>query len=235
MKRMKSLVALVALTALVAMFHSCAKESEQHLLQMVHPSNSIVFADQTRDSVEFYTFDSWKVVPDDTEWIQVEGENSARVNDQDQLLRLYILPVSIQPNTTGKTRLGYLRVTSYEFTAYASYIQVGFLRITRPAYEIKTLISEYSSIPSEVSFCLKDSSTFTLDSLSFTTYNPWTLQPDASASWLTLSRTEGEAGHNLVELYMKENETKSSREAKLKLTSGEVTNEIIVRQSGRKD
>ncbi len=233
---MKTLKTLSILFVAAFMLGACDNDNEQHLLQMDHPKTyGLLYADQTRDSVAFYTFDTWKVAPDDTPWIKVDGET--QIDKTYGLLVLYSIPLSLEPNTTGKTRRGYVRVNTYEYEAYASYVQLGFLRITRPMATPTSYISEYSTIPLEANFTLQDSASFTVDSLSFVTYNPWTLRfkGESNPTWITPAQTEGAEGRSQVTLNLVPNTTDTPREATLLLTSGAVTSEITVRQLARKD
>ena len=227
----KSVLTAAALLTAVAFVQSCADDPEQHLLRVEYPVSSVLYADQTQDSVMFYTFDSWRVAPDDTPWIQVGGQDQATVDERYQLLRLYNLPVTLEPNTTGQTRRGYLRINSYEYEAYASYTQLGCLNISRPAPTADEYLSPYSNIPLKASFCLVDSAHFTLDSLSFRVANAWKLSfAEPAPAWLTLSQSAGQEGYNRVELHLTANTAATDREARLQLTSGSVTSEITVRQ-----
>ena len=220
--------------ALGAILASCNDEPEQHLLSIEYPGTSLLYADQTSDSIMFYATDTWRVTPEETPWIQVVDADQAQAKYQYMKVVLYNVHLALEPNTTGQTRRGYVRVNSHDFEGYASYMQLPCLGITRPAYTIEKPISEHSLIPLEVSFCLEDSASVTLDSLSFTVQNPWQISfSGESPSWLTLAQTEGKAGHHRVDVSMTNNESDKPREAKLKLVSGAVTDEITIRQLGK--
>ena len=62
--------------------------------------------------------------------------------------------------------------------------------------------------------------------------NDWELELVGDAPWLELvGNTAGSKGKNRVNFNLTPNtDTENGREAKLKLTSGEVSNEIVVRQ-----
>lgn len=234
---MKQKTFLYAIVAMATMLASCAKDPERHELQMLYPSTAYHYADETSDSLQFLTFDSWRASVDETEWISIVGDNSGNVNYDYYTRLLVTVGVEMQPNLSSVTRRGYVRVTSYKYESYASYIQYGFLNVTRPDYTAKTFMSEYSSVPRTVEFCLTDSAAWLVDSLSFTTQKAWTLtlKNQADSEWITAEETSGAAGHHCVTLNMTENTVPEERKATFVLSSSGVNTEITVCQLGKVD
>ena len=234
MKQKTFLYAFAAL-AFAAAFASCVKDPERHELQMLYPTVAYHYADETSDSLQFLTFDSWRASADDTEWISIEGTSSGDV-DYDYYTRLLVtVGLNMQPNLSNTTRRGYVRVASYKYEGYASYIQYGFLNVTRPEYTATSYMSEYSTVPRTADFCLTDSASWLVDSLSFATQKDWTLalkNPEDSV-WIKADKTSGNAGHSLVTLDMTENTESEERKATFLLNSSGVNTEITVCQLGK--
>jgi len=233
---MKKKSFLYAILMMAVMFASCAKDPERHELQMLYPTTAYHYADETSDSLQFLTFDSWRASTDETEWISTVGQSSGDVKYDYYTRLLVTVGVNMQPNLSNVTRRGFVRVVSYKYEGYASFIQYGFLNVTRPEYTAKTYMSEYSSVPRTVEFCLTDSATWLVDSLSFTTQKAWTLtlKNQADSEWITAEQTSGAAGHHLVTLNMTENTSAEERKATFVLSSSDINTEIIVCQLGKK-
>ena len=204
--------------------------TETHELSPVGNS-AILYADHTVDSLQFYTFDSWTVTPKDN-WISVDGDSHMNIIYNYAYRYLCKIFLKIQPNTTGKTRCGTVLVQSYNYSYSAPFVQLGILKITHPAYTVDTYLDEQSGIPEVAHFELVDSAHWTRDSICFTVQNNWDLVFDREQpEWVTLDKTTDLRGKYKVNLTLDPNsDTENGRQAKLKLISGEVTNEIVVRQ-----
>ena len=139
---------------------------------------------------------------------------------------------SVQPNTTGKTRQGTVLVKSYDYSYLAPFVQLGLLCVSHPSYTIDTELPNYSSLPSEGHYELVDSAHWTSDSICFTVERNWDLVfVGEKPEWLNIDKQTDLPGKYKVNLMLSPNEdTENGRQATLKLTSGEVSNEIIVRQ-----
>ena len=191
----------------------------------------ILYADQTVDSVCFYTFDSWTVTPQDA-WITINGDSHRDiVNDYTKRYYCSVL-LTLQPNTTGETRCGTVLVQSYEYSYSAPFVQLGMLKVSHPAYTVDSYLDDSYVIPKVAHYELIDSAHFLRDSICFTVQNNWTLSFDGDQpEWLVLDKTAGASGKSRVNLTLDSNsDTENGREAKLILTSGTVSNEIVVRQ-----
>lgn len=204
---------------------------ERHELTPIEKS-FILYADQTRDSLFFYTFDSWTVTPQN-DWISIEG-NSHMDIEYDYMKRyLCRIIVLFQPNTTGKTRYGSVLVQSYDYSYSSPFVQLGLLNVSHPAYTVDSWIDEQNHIPEVAHYELVDSANWTNDSICFTVQNNWNLDfaDETEPDWLTLDKTTDLPGKYKVNLTLTKNtDTENGRKATLRLTSGEVSNLITVRQ-----
>lgn len=212
---------------------SCISEPENHHLSVLYPNANVYYADHTEDSVVFLTFDNWKVRSLQS-WLKLTTNDSYNFTFDNKMLYRFAVKTVLEPNTTGRTRLGEVMVNSYEYTAYALYPQVGYLNITNPTCKIESV--HELGIPDSVSFILADSAYVELDSICFNVKDKWKLDfaEGANREWLTLNAVQGAAGMNTVLLTMQPNEATEPRETKLVLTCKTVENEIVVRQEARK-
>ena len=219
---------------LIPLFFSCANDPERHELTPI-ASSFIHYADETTDSLRFYTFDSWTATSQN-EWITIESDS--HIDIKYDFTRRYFCRVfvSFTPNTTGKTRVGTVLVKSYDYPSAFPFVQLGLLNVTRPALTNKTVdswLDEQAGIPEVAHYELIDSANWTSDSICFTVQNSWDLKfvGETTPDWLTLDKTTDLKGKNKVYLTLTENtDTENGREATLRLTSGKVSNDIIVRQ-----
>ena len=215
--------------SLLSLLASC-NDSETHMLTPVEQA-LIIYADQTVDSLSFYTFDSWTATSQ-VDWITIDGDSHQDFvydNTKCYLCKAYL---NAQPNTTGKTRKGFVLVKSYDYSYSAPFVQLGLLRVLHPLYTVDTWLDEQSRIPEVAHYELIDSAHWTEDSLCFTVENDWGLVfPDGAPSWLQLGKETDKGKYKVVDLALEPNTDKQNeRVAKLLLTSRGVSNEIIVRQ-----
>lgn len=227
MYRIKILLLAAGILSLVA---SCNSAPERHQLSPV--ANSIIlYADQTEDSLRFYTYDSWSVTSQN-EWIAIQGDSHFEFTYNNMNCYLFKVLVSVEPNKTGKTRHGTVLVKSYEFSYSSPFVQLGVLMLTHPYFTVDSWLDEQSGIPDVAHYELIDSAHWVSDSICFTMHDDWSLayvgdQPD----WLSFDLENGDAGKYKVNLTLTPNtDEENGREAKLRLTSGTVYNDIVVRQ-----
>ena len=222
---------LLLACSLLPMLAACNSAPEYHeLTPVVEPA--ILFADQKLDSIRFFTYDNWSATPQQ-DWLGIAGP-SRQDNVQYDYRRsiLYRVLVSAQPNTTGKTRIGTVLVHSYEYDSLFPIMQLGILNVSHPQYKADSWIDDSQFYPEVAHFELTDSAYRTADSICFTVENNWELTfADATPpDWLTLDLQTGmPRRHYQVNLTLTPN-SGEERKATLRLTSGEVTNEIVVRQ-----
>lgn len=228
---MKDTKTLLFVCSLLLLLASCIKDPEAHQLIPVE-SSFVLYADQTTDSVRFYTYDSWTVTPQ-VDWIAVEGKSHVDFNYNYSKRYLCRVILTFKPNATGRTRTGTVLVQSYDYSYSAPFVQLGLLQVSHPAYTIDSYLNEQSSIPDIAHYELIDSAHWTSDSICFTVENNWDLKfvDEAAPDWLTLDKTTNLPGKYRVNLTLTPNtDTENARETKLRLTSGEVSNLITVRQ-----
>ena len=221
---------LLLACSLLPFLASCDSEPERHELTPVVDS-FILYADETLDSLRFFTYDSWTVTPQ-VDWISVEGNTHLDIVYDNSMRYLCRVFLNVKPNTTGRTRVGTVLVQSYDYPCSFPFYQLGLLKVSHPGFTPDTFLDEQSGIPDVAHYELVDSAHWTSDSICFTVHNNWDLIfADEAPEWLTLDKVDGVPGKYRVNLTLVPNEdTESGREAKLRLVSGEVSNEIIVRQ-----
>lgn len=213
---------------LLSLLASCAGDPERHELTPVE-QRIILYADQTLDSLRFYTYDSWTVTSQ-AEWITVEGDGKMDVAYDYQTRYFCRVFLHLLPNTTGRSRQGTVHVKSYDYAYSAPFVQLGLLNISHPSYTTDAFLDEQSHIPSTAHYELLDSAHWTADSICFSVENNWELLGELP-EWLSADKRSGLPGKHSVHLTFQPNlDTENAREAKLKLTSGEVENDIIIRQ-----
>ena len=219
--------------------------STQHGLSVVYPANSYqeLYADQTADSICFFTYDSFKTLSYGADWITIlNTKNNPSEGTIANKSILYYVPVKLQfqPNTTGKARLGAVRVYSYADdwnseqdgrVIGGNYVQLGWHKVNKPApvyYEVAN--EQFKSCKFESI----DSMTQTADTLRFMAYDAWTLE-EADGSFVKCAKTSGNAGTQIVLLTVEPNATGSERSTQLKLKSANgVTTTITYKQKGAK-
>lgn len=229
---------LAACALLGGLFMASCNEQGQHQLLIAYPAQgySILYADETIDSISFLTFDSWRVIPRESEWIRLTGDDHGNIKHDDTKRYWITCELQFKQNNTNATRLGTVEVFSYEYSVGANYLQYGHLEISHPAPDVVTL-RPGSTIPETVSFCVSDSAFVRSDSLCFRVRDRWKLTCKDNAelpSWVTLSKTEGTMGKHKIDIAFEENLSVDPRSVVLQLTSGNVTNDIKIEQLGRK-
>lgn len=227
---------LFAVATAAFLFTSCNKESTYHTLGIVYPtqfSSAVIYADQKVDSITFQTTDEVRLDPTNN-WILIDDSlRHIQVENYYRLVYVLTLPVRFAANTTGEIRQGEVKVSStgdndWDQSAYASYTQLPWHKIYRPApaysyadYQIK-----------DAKFELTDSATQAVDTLRFTTYENWTLTDAEFAHPASLS---GKPGNQTVLLTIDPNTTAEERTSTIVLESRGVKTNIFVKQEGKKE
>lgn len=223
---------------LLSFMASCTSDPDVHELTPVGQS-IVLYADQTVDSLRFYTFDSWTVMPQ-VDWIAVEGNTHLDIDYDYRKRYLCRVILSVLPNTTGQTRKGTVYVQSHEYSYSAPFVQLGMLNITHPDYTADSHLDDTQLIPQSVHFELTDSADWTKDFICFTVQNDWDLEfTGETPDWLSIDKPDVLGRHKgsyTVNITLQENtDPKHGREAELRLTSGKVSNIIKVRQLSAKN
>lgn len=216
---------------------SCG-DQDQHQLGIAYPLTgySILYADQTADSICFLTFDSWRVSVFEKDWMRVEdGKDNGTIKHDDNKLYYISVPLEFAPNTTHHSRIGEVDVRSYEYIVGARYLQYGHLNISNPLPKDESLMNG-TTVPDSVSFTLNCAADAVSDTLVFSVRGGWELTfVDAKPEWIDLEKEYGARGRNRVELTFTKNTESEERSATVRLTSGRVTNDIKIVQEGKKE
>ncbi|MCD8266393.1 MAG: hypothetical protein LUC33_04480 [Prevotellaceae bacterium] len=232
------------LLAAAGLLASCDKESYRHAISMTHPNPGTygaMYADQPMDTIVFTTFDSYKATTNDT-WITLDPELAAQeiANLYDGYYEIGI-PVTFEPNTTGETRVGEISIYNYgdddwSATVTASYLQLGWLNVTRPqaAYDYNSSLG----YPQTATFELTDTATQVADTLAFVVYGDWELslpEEQESEVFVTLLQASGKAGSVKAPIALEENATKEERQNTVSLTSRGVTTTLVIKQEAQEE
>ena len=223
-------IGMAALSALVA---SCMKDPDNHMLDVIYPKPySVLFADQTRDSIIFSTFDGY-TLHSYADWIDIVGEKSENINHDDYSLYTFTRWLEATPNTTGGTRSAVVGVNSYEYSSGARYYQLGYVNIYHPSPRCKDFV--FSNIPDTVTFSMADSANVTLDSVCFVVEDDWVLSVSAEEgsvpSWIRLDNEAGAEGENKVYVSMEPNkDMENDRKATLLMQTSGISHSIGVTQ-----
>lgn len=227
MNKIKIVLLACAVPALVI---SCSNEIETHELTPVDKPY-VLYADHTLDSLLFYSFDSWTATPQ-VDWLSIYGDSHTEIKN-DNTKYFWTIHVSVKPNATGQTRKGSVLVQSYDYSYSSPVIQLGLLNLSHPDYIVDSWLDEKARIPEVAHYELIDSAHWTSDSICFTVENSWELAFEGEApNWLSYDRMFGSSDeHYRVNLTLERNtDRENERRATLRLTSGEVSNIITVRQ-----
>lgn len=187
MKKTLLLLAVVSL-ALVA----CNTENEFHQTYMVK-QYQVVYADQTVDSVSYVTTETHKI-SSDASWCTPIDTYQASINKQIEANPgIYELAVylNMKVNTTGKLRTANITVNAGQYSATAMVIQLANLEVERPQITLSPDLS------GDTISTLGLPGLANSDSIIFHTQYPWTLSVP-EGSFITLRKTSGEAGRNVV-------------------------------------
>ena len=218
---------LLPLAAGILLLMGCNKNTSSHYTEIGYPSShfALVLADQKTDSIVFSSTDSWTLSWTDHDWCSIDPEDTQFTNKYGNAWVVQRIILTFQPNTTGKARQTTVKIDGGESSNFAMYGQVGFLGITRPT---RIYANDLSS-DTIVSLTMNAGSE--QDSVAFKVFGDWTLTPK-DGSWLTLSRTSGAPGSQLVYITPAENASTEERRDTLLLTSNGVVDFIPLIQKG---
>lgn len=206
----------------IIILSACNKESYRHAVAIDYPSGgSVHFADETKDSVIFETFDSYEV-KSQSDWLKTNYDYmhpAAKIANAYYVGCIITVGIDMEPNTTGKCRYGYVSVRSFDDydwdqTASTVYFQYAWHNIIRPAGKY-TLVDK---IPESARFELKETAKCVTDSLLFTTYLDWELKVPQN-SFVHPVKTNGTAGNQNIRLDFDENTSNKLDSVELKLVT----------------
>ena len=201
------------LTAVALLIVACNTENEYHETRILN-SSKIVFADQPTDSV-VYTTTEVHTISSDASWCKVDDSFQNSINQQIQAhTGIYQLAayLDFSPNLTGKMRTATVTVKGGDYSASCIVAQLGNLEVSRPPIAIS------SELGTDTISTLLISGLAGTDSISFHTNYPWVLSVP-EGSFITLSKTSGAAGDNVVSISFTENPLAEARTEKISLTS----------------
>lgn len=215
-------------------FSACSdSENTFHTLAITAASTSsdyaLVYADQQTDVLKVRSTDNWTASTAAT-WISFPpaGTNSISQGPTYNASSdsTYSATINIQPNTTGETRLGAVRVETNKHHVAMPVYQVAYINIT----SITPVFSDPTN-RTGASFALTALAAETSVSISFHLYQSATLT--ASADWVTVETAQYSHGDNTAQLTLEPNTTGQSRTATITLTSScGVRTDITLTQQG---
>lgn len=229
MKRISLLFTVAAM--MLTAFIGCKKEDNRYhsiLIYKPYAGVGYIYADQTLDSVIFSTTESFAFTSD-VSWLTLDPSASKGTVKEGYILTTKFA-IHLEPNTTGKVRNGVVtgKMYSEDFNQ-----DVGLLYQQLPWHNIvRPIPRELSNM--EIEFVGTDSAHWTRDSVKFTAYADWTLEPSAD-SYLTPRVKSGKAGRHTVELLLTPNATAEKKEATLSLSSNGATTIIKYVQLPKKE
>ncbi len=227
----KLLLPLVLVTTVL--LGSCNKESYYHTMSLQYPDRvSIVYADQTRDSVAFWTTDNFQIVSG-AEWLVVpDSMKQGYIQNQYRYVWSVVSLLIVEPNVTGHSRTAQLSIhcmgnDEWNQTATVTYRQLHWLDITSPSPNY----AYNDGVITDAAFQLTDSATQVSDSLCFRVHGNWEL---TDGSFVHPVVQSGEAGRQTVALTLDANPSTDERQEKIVLTSNGVSTPVTIKQTGRK-
>lgn len=217
---MKKLALAFSLFSSLLFFNSCANESEYHYTAIHYPRvKSVLYADQTLDSISFVTFDTWMLKTND-EWIHIPENKLYGEVPVGYYIRTSV-PVTFDPNTTGESRMTVLNLLAHGNVLSTSYEQLAYLNVIHPFRK-------------DGAFLLEDSAFVETDSLVFYAHGPWKVElVGEQLDWLVWQEgtpSTGQKGRQKLVFGMQKNQAENERKAVLRLTSNGVTDDITVVQ-----
>ncbi|MCF0198139.1 MAG: hypothetical protein HUK02_02300 [Bacteroidaceae bacterium] len=172
----KLILSAVAVLALA----SCTKESYNHAFSFVRPNGTSalpVYADQTLDSVAFWTTDSYSL-ESNTAWLKLDDKmSSGKIDNVYGYIWGVVVPFTCEPNTTGETRTTKLTLSVYgadEWQQQGTVMigQFGWHNVERPR-------PVYDKEYTVATFTAQDSAKQETDTLEFKVNDYWELSDGA--------------------------------------------------------
>lgn len=248
---MKKYFSFLSPLVLALLFACCNNDTYRHGFGFDYPraidnNTSTLFIDQLKDSVIFKTYDSYTVAAYNTDWIKPNSQFSpASANIPNSYYTWYLVKVGldVEPNTTGKCRVGYVGVRTFglewDETCYAYYFQTNFHCITRPVPVYKY---DENRVITDAKHELTDSATQVSDEIKFVAYSDWNLTlKEGDFVHADTDQGKGSASGTdcVVKLAVDENTSKEDRKATFVLSSPllgpGVETEITLVQKGVKE
>ena len=237
-------IAFVLATALTSMLVSCKNESGVHLSRFIYPASTSnpyylgympLYADQPSDSIFFATTENWQLRTDyyggGDGWLIIpEDLKSTTFKMEPNTIYYMAGPIVLQPNTTGRKRRVIITLDAGDYDCNAGFIQLPYLSISRPYRYVITTTTQTSLDSRDSLATLFARATTEQDSICFTVHAAWTLKAK-DGTWLTLEKSQGDAGSQAVRFTLQQNTTSTSRSDTLLLSTygvGNATDQAIV-------
>ncbi len=217
---MKKIASLCAAIMALWVISSCDGKIEQHYTAIAYPQvESVLYADQTEDSLCFISYDSWYVVLN-SDWVTVEDDHKQGVVPTGYYIEKCV-PLNFAVNNTGKTRSTIVNLTAHEGILSVAYRQMYYLNITNP-------------LRKNEAFELVDSSYVVQDSIVFYANGLWNLKfVGERPSWIKWTDgypVSGRKGPQKVKFDMEKNANEEERTVTIRLTSNGVSDDIVIKQ-----
>ncbi len=230
MKKKGNLITLCTL-GLCATLTSCFENTGDHYTEILYPSTGrkTLYADQTEDSLNFVTFDNWKLdtiyqnTPQNMKlMLTLNPSDLAGTVEANHYVRKSV-SFQFAPNTTDTIKVVAFKLNAYNNDFGAVYEQVHFHNIDRPSRR-------------NYEFLLTDTAEALVDSVIFEAYSDWTLKvkDEEQTPWISVATPSGKKGNNTVRLNLQQNTSNADRSATLVLTSSNAATTEIKLVQGKK-
>lgn len=221
---------LVFVSVLVLGLTSCEKKGNSYeFAYVLYPEpSSLLYADQTVDSLKFSTTFDWSLACSQ-DWLHFKSDSVAGTVHKGTYV-IEKLMLQFDANTTDTLRHAIVNLYANGNTLGAVYYQLPILNITIPSVE-----NLYTN--KKDNFILTDSAGQQRDSIVFCTYGEWTLTFDEVTPdwlhWVEGTSLTGNPGTHKLYFLLDENTDEQEREAVLNLSSKGVTTPITIKQLAR--
>lgn len=227
----------LSLAMVVTMATGCDSDNNNDFEQLgIYPLTggaTVLYADQTEDSITVVSSRSWMLTADSA-WMGLRGEVSNKTI-QGQSTSGYQTSVNVERNNTGRVRTAAIRLTDNHKTVGRIYLQTYWLDIEYPEASFPAGTPEISD-PSSfagVTFALDIPRDSTTEYIDFTIHASQA-RLTTDASWISPREVTTQRGAHSIQLTCTPNTTGSDRTAVYTLTtSNGISTPITVKQKGR--
>lgn len=226
---MKKTSALLAAAVMLAACGESKDEFHQYFFYPQNPGGIELYADQTADTINFVSTDSWEA-RSTGEWLTITPTSYVIPSAYLQTSQPIVLTMST--NATGNIRKAGIEVDVDGNTLGMNVSQCPWLNIQYPAPTRKQG-SDFATDAEAVQFALTLRDTSTALPLLFVTYQPGAILT-SDAEWLALPDTVFAPGVHSYQPAVPQNTSSQERKATLTLTSGGISTQIHVSQDGKK-
>lgn len=227
-------LAFALIVAGLAAVSSCSDDQYNHSFVVVRPlsSQAIAYADATVDTIRVNTTDAY-TVRSTAPWMAIAAGSEAN-NLKYMYGGIYVnepIALTLEANTTGKTRQGYVEIQTKGDDGWAQTVNVmltqyGWLNVLRPAARYTTA----DAATATALFERTDSAATTLDSIAFNVSGDWTLTASQPSN-VHPATTSGPKGRHTVRLTLDANTSQTDTlHSVLTLMSRGVATAITIHQ-----